>query len=69
MCLDKTFTGRAPFLTSYQVAIFDVMAGKRPGRPETMSHDGVWEFTQKCWDQTPGERPNTFKLLESFRAL
>ena len=68
-CLNKTFTGRVPFLMNYPAAISFLMAGKRPERPEILSHDGLWKLMETCWDQDPGKRPATLELLKSLRVL
>lgn len=64
---EKAYTGRAPFVINIQAAIFDIMAGKRPGRPAMLRHDKLWEIVERCWDQEPEKRPTTSQLLESFR--
>ena len=63
----QTFTGRPPFISNYQSALYDIMIGKRPQRPETLTHDGLWGLVQRCWSEQPEKRPTTFELLESFR--
>jgi hypothetical protein len=65
--LEQTFTGNPPFVANFQSALYDIMVGKRPQRPGTLGHDGLWELTQRCWNQDPGRRPTTFELLEFFR--
>ena len=69
ICLDKTFTGRPPFATNRQLALYDLMSGKRPGRPEMLSHDGLWKLVEACWDRDPWRRPATLELLEALRVL
>ena len=69
-CLDKTLTGRVPFVTkNYHSALYDIMSGKRPRRPEMLSNDGLWKLVEMCWDQDPRKRPATWELLESLRVL
>jgi serine/threonine protein kinase len=63
----QTFTGHSPFVATYQAALYDIMSGKRPLRPETLSNDGLWELMQKGWDQDPGKRPTTLEMLGFFR--
>ena len=64
---EQIFTGHAPFLSTFPAAVFDIMAGKRPPRPETMRHDGLWEIIERCWSQEPMKRPTASELLEFFR--
>lgn len=65
--LEQTFTGRPPFITTYQAAIFDIITGKHPGRPGTLHHEGLWEVMNRCWIRQPKQRPTVLKLLEFFR--
>jgi len=64
---EQTFLGHSPFGNSYLVAIFGIMTGKRPTRPESLRHDGLWKMMERCWNQDPRERPNSSQLLEFFR--
>ena len=63
----QTFTGRPPFFASYPFAWYDMISGKRPQRPETLTNEGLWKLVQRCWKQDPGDRPTTSELLEFFR--
>ncbi|KAF9789477.1 kinase-like domain-containing protein [Thelephora terrestris] len=63
----ETFTGRPPFLTNTQAALCDIISGKRPQRPVTLSHDGLWKVMQRCWDKDSGKRPTTAELLDFFQ--
>ncbi|KAF9644732.1 kinase-like protein, partial [Thelephora ganbajun] len=63
----EVFTRRPPFGGDYQTAIFDIMSGKRPQRPDGLRYDGLWQLVQRCWNEQPGERPTTSQLLEFFQ--
>ena len=65
--LRQTFTGRPPFDINYHSAILEIMNGKRPRRPGTLSHDGLWKFVQRCWNQDPVKRPTALELVKFFQ--
>lgn len=67
LAFEQIFTGHPPFVGNYQAAIFDIMSGKRPDRPETLDHEGLWDIMKRCWSQEPEGRPTTSQLLEFFR--
>ena len=64
---EQAFTGHAPFAVNYNTAIFYILNGNRPGRPQTLHHDRLWEVITRSWNKTPSERPTAFELLEFFR--
>ena len=64
---EQTFTGRPPFINNYPAAVYDIITGKRPKRPATLNHEGLWEVVKRCWSQEPKQRPTTSQLLEFFR--
>ncbi|KAF9790826.1 kinase-like domain-containing protein [Thelephora terrestris] len=64
----EAFTGSPPFASNYQTALYSIMAGTRPERPDTMSHEGLWELIQRCWGKEPEMRPTTMELFEFFPA-
>ena len=63
----QTFMGYSPSDDNYQTPLYDTVAGERPNRPEALRHDELWETIGECWNQEPGKRPTTSKLLEFFR--
>ena len=63
----QTFTGKPPFVVHSHAATFEIMNGKRPGRPVTLRHEGLWEITTRSWSKIPGERPTAFGLVKFFR--
>lgn len=65
--LAQTFTGRVPFVMNYQSGLYEIMAGRRPDRPDTLTHDELWKLIQKCWNQDPGNRPNASEIVEIFK--
>jgi len=65
--LEQTFTGGPAFALNFHAAILEILKGKRPGRPATLLHDGLWGITKRCWSKEPKERPTTSQLLEFFR--
>jgi len=69
--LGKVFTGKAPFVGSTAPAVIaSVTSGKRPERPNHASFtDCLWELTQKCWEQTPSDRPSAEQALEVLKKL
>ena len=66
---EKTFAGHPPFIKNYPAALYDILNGKHPQRPETLTDDWLWELTQRCWNKDPGSRPIAFELLEFFGRL
>ena len=66
---EKAYTGRAPFTINTSAAVFEIIAGNRPGRPAMLRDDKLWEIVERCWDQEPRKRPAISQLLESFRVL
>ena len=64
---EQTFTGNPPFPIHLHAAIFEILSGKRPERPATLDHEGLWEKMKGSWSGTPSERPTAFELLEFFR--
>ncbi|KAJ7847497.1 kinase-like domain-containing protein [Mycena olivaceomarginata] len=56
-------TGAPPFADLQEVpAMFKVLAGERPERPEEMS-DGMWYLVQAAWAEDFRQRPNTSAIL------
>ena len=47
--------------------MFEIMAGKRPKKPEAVRDNRLWEVIESCWNQEPEKRPFAFQLLEFFR--
>ena len=66
---NQTFTGHTPFATNYQSALYEIMDGKRPGRPKKLKHDGLWKLIQRCWNQDSRKRPNSSEIRDFFKAL
>ena len=64
--LEQIFTGHPPFIADSKSALYDIMSGKRPQRPENLNYVGLWELIQRCWDQDPGKRPTTLRLVKFF---
>ncbi|KAJ7362568.1 kinase-like domain-containing protein [Mycena albidolilacea] len=59
-------TGAPPFADLQEVpAMFKVLAGERPERPEEMS-DGMWYLVQAAWAEDFRQRPNTSVILWSL---
>ena len=65
--LGQAFTGSPAFVINFNAAILEILNEKRPGRPATLHHDGLWGITERCWSQEPKDRPTTSQLLEFFR--
>ena len=64
--VEQTFTGNPPF-ANYQAAVVEILSGKRPERPVTLHHEGLWKIVTGSWSQEPSERPTAFELLEFFQ--
>ncbi|KAF7349828.1 Kinase-like protein [Mycena venus] len=59
-------TGAPPFADIQEVpAMFKVLAGERPERPETMS-DPMWYLVNAAWAEEFRERPNTTLIVWSL---
>jgi hypothetical protein len=61
----KAFTGEAPFpgIAPITVAV-GIISGKRPPRPMHLGlTDGLWEITERCWDQDPQRRPEISEVI------
>ncbi|KAF8600044.1 kinase-like protein, partial [Ceratobasidium sp. AG-I] len=65
----EIFTGKRPFkeLEKDTAVILALSKGKRPHRPKKIldqSPRGVpfWDILQKCWAQTPGDRPTASEV-------
>jgi hypothetical protein len=67
LAFEQTFTGNPPFVMNTHAATFEILSGKRPGRPVTLHHDGLWGIITRSWSKTPSERPTAFELLKFFR--
>ena len=67
----KVFTGKAPFVGSTTPAVIaSIMYGRRPERPDHSSFtDYLWEWTRKCLEQAPSDRPNVGQVLEALKHL
>ncbi|KAJ6524266.1 kinase-like domain-containing protein [Mycena vulgaris] len=69
VCLEL-HTGRPPFSgVSPEVAvILKVIAGERPGRPDTMS-EGLWQLVTAAWAPNFRDRPDIRTIAEYLQTL
>ncbi|KAF9644348.1 kinase-like protein [Thelephora ganbajun] len=65
MVMVEAFTGVVPFHHySSVVAMFDIMEGKRPPRPDHPAFTpDLWELMQRCWKQESHSRPEMSEVL------
>ncbi|KAJ6550285.1 kinase-like domain-containing protein [Mycena capillaripes] len=68
VCLEL-HTGCPPFLDIVQDAtvIFEVIAGKRPARPETSMSVGLWALVTTAWAQNFSDRPDIETIIGIMR--
>ena len=64
---EQTFASHPPFVTTFNIAIVNILNGNRPVRPATLYHEGLWEVITRSWSETPSERPTAFELLKFFQ--
>ena len=64
---EQTFTGNPPFVMSSHTATVEILNGKRPGRPVTLRHQGLWGIITRSWSKMPRERPTAFELVKFFQ--
>ena len=64
---EQTFTGHSPFAGNHHAAVFDILTGKHPERPETLHHEGLWKIMEQCWSKEPSKRPTSSQLLVFFQ--
>ena len=74
MVVYEVITGTRPF-RQYKMVELPILTtqGLRPTKPEDPVAvgfgSGTWEFIEKCWDQSCGERPTAGAAVEHFERI
>ncbi|KAJ7463489.1 kinase-like domain-containing protein, partial [Mycena galericulata] len=63
-------TGRPPFsdIALDPPVMFKVIAGERPGRPDTSMSDDLWALVTAAWAQNFRDRPDIKAIIASIRS-
>ena len=74
MVIYEVLSGRMPFpLHGHYEVVLAVSKGERPGRPKgkgrTWFADDVWGTLERCWEPSPGDRPNVGAVLQCLEKV
>ena len=68
----EVFSGDLPYGdVRHETAILMIVRGQRPEKPQDDESRGltpeIWNFTQRCWHQKPGKRPDINTVASTWR--
>ena len=74
MVVYEVLSGRAPFSRRHDLVIIGaIIKGERPRRPRGEEGmwftDGIWNVLERCWEPSPGDRPNIEVVLEVLEGI